>query len=58
MGRNAPVDIYDGCIDAGIGFADVRHEQIVATHAADGCARHTSKPGCVITVAGLRFSTR
>ena len=45
------IDIYDGCIDAGIRIVDVRHEQ-VAAHAADGYARQTGKLGCVVTTAG------
>src|SRR5205807_4141252 len=45
------IDIYDGCIDEGIRFIDVRHEQDAA-HAADGYARQTGKLGCVVTTAG------
>src|SRR5881392_2337495 len=45
------IDIYDGCIDEGIKIIDVRHEQ-VAAHAADGYARVTGRPGCVVTTAG------
>ena len=45
------IDIYDGCIDEGINIIDVRHEQIAA-HAADGYARKTGRPGCVVTTAG------
>src|ERR1044072_6690123 len=45
------IDIYDGCVDAGIRIIDVRHEQ-VAAHAADGYARQTGKLGCVVTTAG------
>jgi acetolactate synthase-1/2/3 large subunit len=43
--------IYDGCIDAGIGVIDVRHEQ-TAAHAADGWARVTGRPGVAIVTAG------
>jgi len=45
------IDIYDGCIDAGIKIVDVRHEQ-VAAHAADGYARVTGTPGCAVVTAG------
>src|SRR3979411_1116572 len=45
------IDIYDGCVDAGIAVVDVRHEQ-VAAHAADGHARITGKPGCAVVTAG------
>ncbi|MFQ5763523.1 MAG: thiamine pyrophosphate-binding protein [Rhodospirillales bacterium] len=45
------IDIYDGCIDENIRVVDVRHEQ-VAAHAADGYARQTGKPGCVVTTTG------
>ena len=45
------IDIYDGCVDAGIRIIDVRHEQ-VAAHAADGYARQTGRLGCVVTTAG------
>ncbi len=45
------IDIYDGCLDEGIKIIDVRHEQ-VATHAADGYARMTGKPGCAVVTAG------
>jgi acetolactate synthase I/II/III large subunit len=45
------IDIYDGCLDAGIRIIDVRHEQ-TAAHAADGYARQTGKLGCVVTTAG------
>src|SRR6202162_4597316 len=38
------IDIYDGCVDEGICFIEVRHEQ-VAAHAADGYARRTGKQG-------------
>jgi len=45
------IDIYVGCLDAGIRVIDVRHEQ-VAAHAADGYARQTGGLGCVVTTAG------
>ncbi len=45
------IDIYDGCVDAGIRVIDVRHEQ-VAAHAADGYARVTGRPGCAVVTAG------
>jgi acetolactate synthase I/II/III large subunit len=45
------IDVYDGCIDAGIKIVDVRHEQ-VAAHAADGYARVTGTPGCAVVTAG------
>lgn len=45
------IDIYDGCADEGIEVIDVRHEQ-VASHAADGYARLTGKPGCAVVTAG------
>jgi acetolactate synthase-1/2/3 large subunit len=45
------IDIYDGCLDEGIRIVDVRHEQVTA-HAADGYARQTGKPGCVVTTEG------
>jgi acetolactate synthase I/II/III large subunit len=45
------IDIYDGCLDAGIKIVDVRHEQ-VAAHAADGYARVTGIPGCAVVTAG------
>ena len=45
------IDIYDGCLDAGIRIVDVRHEQ-TAAHAADGYARQTGGLGCVVTTAG------
>jgi acetolactate synthase-1/2/3 large subunit len=45
------IDIYDGCVDEGISVVDVRHEQ-VASHAADGYARITGKPGCAVVTAG------
>ena len=45
------IDIYDGCLDAGIRIVDVRHEQ-TAAHAADGYARQTGRLGCVVTTAG------
>jgi len=43
--------IYGGCLDLGIKIIDVRHEQ-AATHAADGWARVTRKPGVAIVTAG------
>src|SRR5947207_12302171 len=45
------IDIYDGCIDAGIRIIDVRHEQ-AAAHAADAWARLTGVPGCAVVTAG------
>ncbi|HVA22638.1 MAG TPA: thiamine pyrophosphate-binding protein [Candidatus Micrarchaeia archaeon] len=45
------IDIYDGCVDAGIRVIDVRHEQ-VAAHAADGYARVTGTAGCAVVTAG------
>ena len=38
------IDIYNGCLNEGIKIIDVRHEE-VASHAADGYARMTGKPG-------------
>ncbi|MBI5119135.1 acetolactate synthase, partial [Candidatus Poribacteria bacterium] len=43
--------IYTGCIETGIRVVDVRHEQ-AATHAADGWARITRKPGVAVVTAG------
>ena len=48
-GHIAP--IYDGCVDRGIRIVDVRHEQ-AASHAADGWARVTGKPGVAAVTAG------
>src|SRR6516164_5469181 len=45
------IDIYDGCIDAGIRIIDVRHEQATA-HAADAWNRLTGVPGCAVVTAG------
>src|SRR5436190_17002066 len=45
------MDIYDGCIDAGIRIVDVRHEQS-AGHAADAWTRLTGVPGCAVVTAG------
>src|SRR5262245_28965454 len=45
------IDIYDGCIDAGIKIIDVRHEQ-AAAHAADAWTRLTGVPGCAVVTAG------
>lgn len=45
------MDIYDGCIDAGIKIIDVRHEQ-AAAHAADAWTRLTGVPGCAVVTAG------
>jgi acetolactate synthase-1/2/3 large subunit len=45
------MDIYDGCIDAGIRLIDVRHEQ-AAAHAADAWTRLTGVPGCAVVTAG------
>src|SRR5207244_8218884 len=45
------IDIYDGCIDAGIRIIDVRHEQ-AAAHAADAWTRLTGVPGCAVVTAG------
>jgi len=44
-------NIYDGCLDEGIRVVDVRHEQ-TATHAADGWARITGRPGVAVVTAG------
>ena len=43
--------IYPGCRETGIKIIDVRHEQ-AATHAADGWARITRKPGVAVVTAG------
>ncbi len=43
--------IYPGCAEMGIKVVDVRHEQ-AATHAADGWARVTRKPGVAVVTAG------
>jgi acetolactate synthase-1/2/3 large subunit len=45
------IDIYDGCIDAGIRIIDVRHEQATA-HAADAWTPLTGVPGCAVVTAG------
>src|SRR5947208_2515417 len=45
------MDIYDGCVDAGIRIIDVRHEQ-AAAHAADAWTRLTGIPGCAVVTAG------
>jgi acetolactate synthase-1/2/3 large subunit len=45
------LDIYDGCIDAGIRIIDVRHEQ-AAAHAADAWTGLTGIPGCAVVTAG------
>src|SRR5947209_19957645 len=45
------IDIYDGCVDAGIRIIDVRHEQ-AAAHAADAWTRLTGIPGCAVVTAG------
>src|SRR5215472_8747193 len=45
------MDIYDGCVDAGIRIVDVRHEQ-AAAHAADAWTRLTGIPGCAVVTAG------
>jgi acetolactate synthase I/II/III large subunit len=48
-GHIAP--LYDGCVDAGIRIVDFRHEQ-AASHAADGWARVTGRPGVAAVTAG------
>src|SRR5262249_12966524 len=45
------MDIYDGCVDAGIRIVDMRHEQ-AAGHAADAWTRLTGIPGCAVVTAG------
>src|SRR5436190_21937915 len=45
------IDIYDGCVAAGIRIVDVRHEQ-AAAHAADAWTRLTGVPGCAVVTAG------
>src|SRR5207237_3226215 len=45
------MDIYDGCVDAGIRIVDLRHEQ-AAAHAADAWTRLTGIPGCAVVTAG------
>src|SRR5215831_12074908 len=45
------MDIYDGCVNAGIRIVDVRHEQ-AAGHAADAWTRLTGVPGCAVVTAG------
>src|SRR5262245_30288858 len=44
------MDIYDGCVNAGIRIIDVRHEQ-AAAHAADAWTRLTGIPGCAVVTA-------
>jgi acetolactate synthase-1/2/3 large subunit len=44
-------NIYEGCLNNGIGIIDTRHEQS-AGHAADGYARITFKPGVAVVTAG------
>jgi acetolactate synthase-1/2/3 large subunit len=51
------IDIYNGCLNEGIKIIDVRHEE-VASHAADGYARMTGKPGCAVVTAGTWNNTR
>lgn len=43
--------IFQACVDHDIRIIDVRHEA-AATHAADGYARATGKPGVAIVTAG------
>ena len=43
--------IYDGCLKAGIGIVDLRHEQ-AAAHAADAYARLTRNVGVAVVTAG------
>ena len=43
--------ILDGCKGEGMRIVDVRHEQ-TAGYAADGWARLTGRPGCVVVTAG------
>ncbi len=43
--------IFQSCADHGINIFDVRHEA-AATHAADGYARATGKPGVAFVTAG------
>jgi acetolactate synthase-1/2/3 large subunit len=45
------IDVYNGCVEAGIRIIDVRHEQ-AAAHAADAWARLTGVPGCAVVTAG------
>src|SRR5262245_25504279 len=45
------MDIYDGCVEAGIRIIDLRHEQS-AGHAADAWTRLTGVPGCAVVTAG------
>src|SRR5881397_3538259 len=45
------IDIYDGCLDAGIKIIDVRHEQ-TAAHAADAWTRLTGVAGVAVVTAG------
>ncbi len=44
-------NIYEGCLNNGIGIVDTRHEQS-AGHAADGYSRITFKPGVAVVTAG------
>jgi acetolactate synthase-1/2/3 large subunit len=44
-------NIYEGCLNNGIGVVDTRHEQS-AGHAADGYSRITFKPGVAVVTAG------
>jgi len=44
-------EIYDACIDEGIQFIDMRHEQAVA-NAATGYAMATGEPGVTMVTAG------
>jgi acetolactate synthase-1/2/3 large subunit len=44
-------NIYEGCLNNGIGVIDTRHEQS-AGHAADGYSRITFKPGVAVVTAG------
>ncbi len=44
-------NIYEGCLNNGIGIIDTRHEQS-AGHAADGYSRITFKPGVAVVTAG------
>src|ERR1044072_7036389 len=45
------IDIYDGCVDAGIDVIEVRPEQ-VAAHAAHGSGRIHGQPACAVVTAG------
>ncbi len=44
-------EVYDACIDEGIQFVDMRHEQAVA-NAATGYAMATGEPGVTMVTAG------